>query len=462
MQRKQNRPEIIVGLFGLVTFLIIAYMSREVGDAPFVKAKGVKYFSYFDVVSGIIPKSPVEVAGIPVGYVDTIDLDNNRARVTLKIDPKVAIFEDARVFIRSRGVLGDQFMAVNPGTFGKQKLKEGDIITSGAVGGELGGLMDTMKDAAVNLRDLTKAVNEIVQEQKERGTFEKIFGNIDDMTTNLNEFIAGNTASMDTIVANMKDISTSLKRFVDTNVNEQLAESSIRLEKTITMMQEITAKVQRGEGTVGKLLNDETTVNRLNSALAGVEKFTSGVGRLQTEVGYRGEYLFSNLDLQNMVSLTLRPRPDKYFRLSLVNAAVGNATVTDTTISSPPGTVVSSTQTIERNNKVLFSLELAKRFYDVTFRFGLLRNSGGIGLDYSLLDDILTFSMEAFDFSRVNDSMHLRSYATLNLWQHLMVTAGVDDILNEAGDIDPFIGAGITFRDDDIRTLFGALSFSKF
>jgi hypothetical protein len=43
-----------------------------------------------------------------------------------------------------------------------------------------------------------------------------------------------------------------------------------------------------------------------------------------------------------------------------------------------------------------------------------------------------------------------------------MVTAGVDDILNEAGDIDPFIGAGITFRDDDIRTLFGALSFSKF
>lgn len=462
MKRNRSRPEIIVGIFGILTFLAIVYMSREVGDAPFVKAKGVGYNAYFDAVTGLIPKSPVEIAGIQVGFVESINLENARARLVVKVDPKIPIYEDAVISIRSRGILGDHFVAIQPGTTGKRILRDGDLINSAAQGGELGSLMDTMQEAATNMRDLTKTVNAIIQEQNEKRSFQRIFENVDNMTTRLNDLIEGNAESMQAIVENMRDVSVSLKAFVDSNVNERLTESSIRLEKTLTAMQQIVEKVNRGEGTVGKLINDDTTVEKLNAALTGVEKFTSGIGKLQTEIGYRGEYLTQSQGLQNMVGLTIRPRPDKYFRLQVVSSPIGDTSVTETTVSSPPGNVISTTETVETTDRVQFSIEMAKRFYDATFRFGIIRNEGGVGLDYSFFDDMLELSVEGFDFSRYQNRFHLRSYATLNLFEHLMLTGGVDDIMNETGDIDPFIGAGLSFRDDDIRTLFGTLSFSRF
>lgn len=462
MKPKSMRPELIVGIFAAVAMLAIIYMSRQVGDAPFVKGRGVTYIAYFNAVSGLIPKSPVEIAGITVGYVDSIGLDKAQAKLVVKVDRQIALFEDATISVRSRGILGDKFVAIQPGTLGRRQLKDGDIIVGVADGGEFGNLMETMNQAATNLRDLTKTVNTMVQEQHDRGTINRIFTNLDEMTGNLNNFIAGNTASMEAIVENMEDVSVALKSLLNNRVNDKLTQSAERLEATMSSLNRIVERVERGEGTVGKLLTDDTTVNRLNGALEGVEKFTSGIGKIQTEVSYRGEFLSQTEDFQNTIALTIRPRPDKYFRFGIVAAAQGDTSIINTQVASPPGNVISTTQTVQTDNRVLFSVEMAKRFYDATFRFGIIRNHGGMALDYSLWDDMLTISLEAFDFSRFNDRFHFRNYATLNLWQHLMLTAGIDDLLSETDDINPFIGAGISFRDDDIRTLFGSLTFSRF
>ncbi len=463
MHRKASRPEIIVGLFGIAAFLIIVYMSRQVSDAPFVRAKGVNYTVYFDSVSGLIPKTPIEIAGIQVGYVESIDLDKSRARLMLRVDPEVPIYEDAVVLIRSRGILGDKFVAIKPGTVGKRRLSEGETILGTGSDGEMGLLLETMQQAAENIRELSGTLNEFVQKQSDKGNFDAIVENMAQMSKNLNEFVAGHTDNLERILTNMEEITESVKKIVGEDTHSKVSKSVEDLEKTMASLQRITDGVERGEGTVGKLLKDDTTAKKIDEALDGISQFTKGVSRIKTDVRYRGEYLFETEDFQNLVALTIRPRPDKYFRFELVDAPVAEGqTVTETVVTDPSGTVLSSTRTIETKDDVLFSFEMAKRFYDATIRFGIIRNEGGFGFDYHLFDDILELSVEAFDFSRFDNRAHVRGYATLNLWKHLLFTAGVDDILTNDGDTDPFIGLGIAFRDDDIKTLLGAISFSSF
>lgn len=458
MKRKQSKPEVIVGIFGIIAFAIIVYMTREVSDSSVMKGQGRSYTALFTTVTGLIPKSPVEVAGIQVGHVEAIDLADGKARLTLVLNPDVQVFDDAKVIIRSRGILGDQFIALNPGTFGRPQLKEGESIGLGEAGGELSGLMDTMQDASENIREMTATINELIQRQNEKGTFDNILNNLDELTDRLNNLVATNGKSLEHILGNIDQLTSDLS---DRNVGQRIGNSSEQLEETIASLNRIISKVERGEGTVGRLLNDETTINRVDDALKGVQKLTSGLNRLKTVLRYRGEYLMDSKDMQNLISLTIKPSPDKYFRFEIIDAPFGDTTVTNTSVESPPGTVVSTTQTISTDDKVLFTFEMAKRFYDLTFRFGLMRNDGGIGLDYSLFDDMLVFSTEAFNFSRFNNNYHVRSYATLNLWSHLLVTGGVDDIFNDNGGIDPFVGMGVFFDDDDIKSLFGLISFSS-
>jgi hypothetical protein len=136
----------------------------------------------------------------------------------------------------------------------------------------------------------------------------------------------------------------------------------------------------------------------------------------------------------------------------IVDTPQGRAHVTNTTVNSN-NAVVSSTQVIQTNNNLVFTLMLAKRFWDLTVRFGLIRNAGGVAADYSLFHDKFVVSVEAFDFGRPGDRMHLRSYGTLVLYKHLLLTGGVDDIVTKTGGRNAFGGAGIQFTDDDLKAL---------
>ena len=93
--------EIKVGLFVLIGIIILSYMSLKVGKFDFGKKKGYSIDAYFDNVSGLNRDVPVEIAGIEVGSVDTIQLDKKRAKVTMKLNSDISITPDSRASIRT-------------------------------------------------------------------------------------------------------------------------------------------------------------------------------------------------------------------------------------------------------------------------------------------------------------------------------------------------------------------------
>ncbi len=103
-----------VGLFVLVGLAAIAYLSVQVGGLS--GPRGFRVYATFDQIGGLTPRAPVVISGVEVGQVSSIDLDADlRARVELDLDPSLELPVDTSASIMTEGVLGNKFVALEPG-----------------------------------------------------------------------------------------------------------------------------------------------------------------------------------------------------------------------------------------------------------------------------------------------------------------------------------------------------------
>jgi phospholipid/cholesterol/gamma-HCH transport system substrate-binding protein len=121
--------DFIAGLFVLVGIGAVAYLSMAVGSLSFHDRGGFLLHAAFDQTGGLKPRAPVVIAGVKVGQVDSITLDQNyRARVALDLDPSLKIPADTTASIVTAGLLGDRFIELQLG--GEQEyLKPGGDIS---------------------------------------------------------------------------------------------------------------------------------------------------------------------------------------------------------------------------------------------------------------------------------------------------------------------------------------------
>jgi phospholipid/cholesterol/gamma-HCH transport system substrate-binding protein len=126
--RKLN-TDIIVGLFLVAGFLCFVWLSLKLGEFPFLASRNSYVVSAaFDNVSGLKKGAVVEIAGVRVGSVERISLnDDYRAEITMRIDKGVRIGDDAIASIRTKGIIGDKYVRIVPGA-SEEFLGNGDRI----------------------------------------------------------------------------------------------------------------------------------------------------------------------------------------------------------------------------------------------------------------------------------------------------------------------------------------------
>ncbi|MCP3985677.1 MAG: outer membrane lipid asymmetry maintenance protein MlaD [bacterium] len=127
----QSHParDLVVGLFVLAGISALAYLSTQLGGLSFDGQGGFTLRATFDEIGGLSARSPVVISGVPVGQVVAINLDEDlRAAVELDLEPGLELPVDTSASIRTSGLLGDQFIALEPG--GEDELLEaGDILS---------------------------------------------------------------------------------------------------------------------------------------------------------------------------------------------------------------------------------------------------------------------------------------------------------------------------------------------
>jgi phospholipid/cholesterol/gamma-HCH transport system substrate-binding protein len=110
----------IVGLFVLVGLACLGYLAIKLGKLEVFGATGYTVAADFPSVAGLKVGDPVEIAGVRIGRVDSIGLsEDDRARLTLRLNDGVKLQEDAIASVRARGLIGDKFVLISPGASDK-------------------------------------------------------------------------------------------------------------------------------------------------------------------------------------------------------------------------------------------------------------------------------------------------------------------------------------------------------
>ncbi|MCS5638262.1 MAG: outer membrane lipid asymmetry maintenance protein MlaD [Myxococcota bacterium] len=124
MQSNSHR-DLAVGLFVLLGLAVVAYLSLQVGGLSFRDPGGLVLYATFDDIGGLSPRSAVRIGGVRVGRVEGIGLDGDlRARVKMNLSRDLELSVDSAAAIRTAGLLGDQFIALEPGA-------EDELLASG-------------------------------------------------------------------------------------------------------------------------------------------------------------------------------------------------------------------------------------------------------------------------------------------------------------------------------------------
>lgn len=123
-----RKIEFLVGCFMLTGIGAVLYLAIQVGSARFFGGDNYTLQARFSSTSGVNVGSRVEIAGVRVGTVKSIQLsDNFYSIVTFDLPNKIQLDDDTIVSIKTAGLIGDRYLDISPGGSGLS-LEAGDLI----------------------------------------------------------------------------------------------------------------------------------------------------------------------------------------------------------------------------------------------------------------------------------------------------------------------------------------------
>ena len=117
-----------VGIFLIVGLLCFGYLSVKLGDVEVFGTQKYPVTARFANVSGLKEGAAVEIAGVPVGRVSTINLNDYEAEVQMLINPDIRLQDDAIASIRTQGIIGDKYVKIKIGGSDEYIERDGEIL----------------------------------------------------------------------------------------------------------------------------------------------------------------------------------------------------------------------------------------------------------------------------------------------------------------------------------------------
>ena len=287
---KRARVDIVVGLFVLATFVLLMWGTAQIGALPGVfKEEGRELLARFDNVSGLDVETDVLLAGVPVGKVGKIELAGREARVTIRIEhPGLEIPVDSVVSIRSRGLLGERVLEIVPGE-SNQMLVAGGVFTRTRAAANIDVLIEQVTEVAVDIKEVSATFRNVLGGPEGEEALQEMLANMRAVSGDLRRVVETNEEGIERIVTNLDLFSSDLAGLTNEN-REGLGEmvsgmqtASVKMNQALDSLVTVTDKVERGEGSLGKLLSDDALYNEVDQALADARAALREVRRAAEE-----------------------------------------------------------------------------------------------------------------------------------------------------------------------------------
>jgi len=502
-----------VGFFVTISAIALAGVILFFGELPFTKKNRVEYFAYFKNVAGLSKGADVRVAGVKVGKVEELKFKNGKVEVVLSIEKNVPIYRDAIAKIESLGLLGDKYVEIDPGHPSSGRLPPNSVIAQTVRPADISQMVDRMSQAAESIKLLALNLNNLIEQNRQN--LNQLIANLRELSANLNLLLEENRENLKLALANLRKTLESLRKelppllenynrlaltlngllkdskpyavetlknlsLLTKQLNEELprlvknlseasstiAENKKAISQTLHSLAKITRNIEKGKGTLGKLVNDKTLYVELKRSVKMLGEASSLIARTKLHIEAFAQYE-GNGNGKAGVNVMLQPDGKKYYLFGIVGDSAGKVTKKTYYVNGQPQTVV------EKEYKPEFNLQYARIFPDLWFhpgsvfvlRFGLKESTGGVGLDY-VYNSRLMFTSDIWDFGREDHPDEDLNPNTEIGFKYMVygpffIKAGGYDLLNSKYRTI-YIGGGMSFTDNDLKYLLGGMKLPSF
>lgn len=439
--------------------------------------------------NGLYAGTKVKLAGVEVGSVSDIQVDGNQARMKLQLRSEYQLPTDSHGELRASGLLGEYFIAVDLGS-ASTIIPDGGVLEFGEEPGDIDAVIKQFEGISEDVKAITKELRELAENDDNTDHIESTLANVDALSHELRLMAEQNRHDINAIVDSIRSLTDTLDDFGKEASNDidvemdKLHDATDKLDRALADVESITGKIDDGQGTIGALINDDTTIDALNDTIENVNEVVESFSGLHARVYYTGRFYFGsqpddpaffygnplapNLDGglgysgSNTLGVQLIPQEDFWWLFEINDYPQGR--LTETEYFYPEQGYAYTEWTREQNYRFTFQLE--KRWYDFSFRLGVKENGGGIGMTYYALNDKLLLKGDLFDFSWGSypafDAAGLPNMRLAARWepmQNLYFEAGAEQVLLGAryGYATGYVGGGFRFDDDDIKLILATL-----
>ncbi len=287
---KEKSLELTVGVFVLVGLLVAAYMVIRFGSYQYHQ-ETYPLTAVFKYTNGVVVGAPVRVAGVEVGKVTDLVLSEDQGAegfgvdVEMQVRQGTVIRKDARAEINSLGIMGEKYIEFIPVGVTDPILQPGERIRgidpvafnelmsegkkmAGQIQNMISGWSDAdtqsnIKQTAANLKNLT--------DETTQNALKGTLTNMEEMTGSPNkENLTEAIESFRNFSDSASRVSARLDTIIEQN-EESLRVVGPKMVQLLDSMNQLMASVKAGEGTIGKLMKDETIAKDIKDFVADIK-----------------------------------------------------------------------------------------------------------------------------------------------------------------------------------------------
>ncbi|QYA26411.1 MCE family protein [Gramella sp. MT6] len=251
------------------------------------------FYAVYDDVEGLSPSSEVTINGLKVGTITGIDFLNNSGDllVTFTVKNDFPFSKSSEALIYGGSIIGGKSLAIVPKYDSEMGVaKSGDTLQGDKeegimelVNDRLTPLQKKLENTIVSADSMLTAITEILDDSTRnniRGTFKNLDATVSSFQVTANELqgiVQGNSEKLDRTFTNLDEMSGNFNKFSDTLSTMNIGKITNDLEKVIADFEDISDKLNNGEGTAARLINDDAVYNNLDRATKQLEELLQDV-----------------------------------------------------------------------------------------------------------------------------------------------------------------------------------------
>jgi phospholipid/cholesterol/gamma-HCH transport system substrate-binding protein len=288
----RNSLETKLGYFVVLAVFAAWIIVETLGGVEMFRG-GYHISALFDTVQDLKVGNSVKLAGVEIGRVEKIELTGDKVRVTMKLHSDAVVRTDSKAIIKFTGLMGQYFVSIDFGTSGVPAAEGAVLATEEQP--DLNVVMTKLNDAAEGIKRFGDAFS--------GDKISNLMGPLVDFVKQNSGHLGGAISNIDNITGQIAGGQGTVGKLIyEQTLYNSAMDTVSNLQSAVASAQQVISGITNGQGTVGKLVTDDTLYTATTASMTNLNQILLKINQGQGTVGQ----LVNNQEFYKNAKLTLQ------------------------------------------------------------------------------------------------------------------------------------------------------------